>query len=301
MRKPPWRRSLASTLSEVSVPSPNRSKRKLISKVEALENRNLMAVASPVLPPTPITTPSTTASEVQAMATPSAGPAVAFVQFEPLTGRVLVSFSGDLAGYNTATLTNPANYSFTPVELFSKLPTKPESRPRAGVVLAPEFAVTGANQSGQVPPGEAQTVIVSINNNQPIKNGIYEFAINAPGITDLAGRELDGQYNGVFPSGNGQPGSDFVSLLTEVNNTVLPASPASPQPETSTQPTVAPTFVFLPTVQRIVVGYRGSTPGRFMLAGGNHITLTALNNQFFPGSFRPKPAKPATDHGSAKK
>jgi hypothetical protein len=259
----------------------------LISKLELLETRDLMAVAGAVMPP--IAAPPTVAPQVQALAAPADGPKVGFVQLEPLTGRVLVSFSGDLAGYNNATLTNPANYSFEPAKLFTKLPSTPQSRPRAGVVLAPEFKVTGVELSTPVAPGMPQTVIVTINNNQPIRNGIYQFAINGQGITDSAGRQLDGQYNGVFPSGNGQPGSSFVSLLTVVNNTVLPASPASPQPGPANPPGVAPTYVFFPTTMAIRTRYApANKPGKFMLVGGNNITLVALNHQFFQGTFRPK-------------
>jgi hypothetical protein len=33
------------------------------------------------------------------------------------------------------------------------------------------------------------------------------------GIRDLVGNALDGEFRGTFPSGNGQAGGDFVSVL----------------------------------------------------------------------------------------
>ena len=44
--------------------------------------------------------------------------------------------------YSDITLTDPANYSFSLIKPFTRLPSTPQSRPRAGVVLAPEFRIT---------------------------------------------------------------------------------------------------------------------------------------------------------------
>ena len=283
MRNPFRRRSPETSLTASSTPIAKRARRARLARLESLERRDLMAVA-----PLPAVE---TASVVHAQAI--ANPTVAFVQLEPLTGRVLVSFSGDLAGYNLSTLRNPANYSFSPVASFTRLPSTPQSRPRAGVVLVPDFVVTGVQLSTPVAPGQPQSLIVTINNNQPIRNGIYQFAINGAGITDQAGRPLDGQYNGVFPSGNGTPGSAFIANLVVTHNTVQPARAVNPRPGTVPANAVVPTYVFFPTTQAIRTRYApANRPGKFMLVGGNNITLVALNNQNFLGTFRPHLAKP---------
>jgi hypothetical protein len=263
--------------------SPRRRSPKL-SKLEILETRNLLAsgnvgaMALPLLisPPAIITPPPVS---------PSAGPKVAFVQFEPLTGRVLVLYTGNTAGYSTATLTDPANYSFRLVQPFTKIPSPNPSRPRAGVVLLPELRITGVALPTPVAPGMFQTVIVTVNNNQPLHDGIYQFTIFGSGITNLAGEPLDGAYSGVFPSGDGQPGSNFVANLTVKQHTVFPAMPtAASQLNPLPTPGVPPAPVFLPTTRPVRIGYTSATPGQFMLAGGNKITLYTIPRNIFPES-----------------
>ena len=258
----------------------------MIVKVEAMETRDLLAGVGPVLPPSPIAIPPPAAALVQPPATPTDAPRVDYVQFEPLTGRVLVVYSGNLAGYSTATLTDPANYGFKVVKSFAGLPSEDPSRPKAGVVLAPTIRITGVTLSTPVAPGTQQSILVSINNNQPLRNGIYQFTIRSPGISDLAGRPLDGQYFGTFPSGDGQPGGDFVANLVQTHNTVLPAQRAARKPGQGLPPAIVPTYVYLPPTSAVQVRYAAAKPGKFMLAGGNNITLIPLAHQFFPGTFR---------------
>ena len=48
-----------------------------------------------------------------------------------------MQFAADPAGYDPAVLTNPANYSSQPQDQgFEGQPTKSQSRPKAGMVLA---------------------------------------------------------------------------------------------------------------------------------------------------------------------
>ncbi len=292
MRNPPRRRSLESTSLPFSGPARNRPKRAAISKVEALETRQLMATSpAPIAPPPPVAPPPPI---VQPPFDATAGPRVAFVQLEPLTCRVLVSFTGDMAGYNTSTLTNPANYSLTPVKTFERLPSVNPSRPAAGVVLAPTFRVTGATLTNLGLPGEPQQLIVSVNNNQPLRNGVYLFTIHAASILDNAGRPLDGAYSGVFPSGDGRPGGDFQAILVTTHNTVQPAIPISAPQAHPAPGSVKPTFVFVPPIRQVQVGYGPATPGHFMLAGQKKpIKLYPLPGQNFPGTYRfPKPKPP---------
>src|SRR5438128_1457168 len=131
MRTPPGRRSLAATHSAAIDPARPRTKRTVISRVEALETRNLLSGAGHVLPSPPEASHSSVQVTAQASVAPTDAPRVAFVQFAPLTGRVLVTYTGDLAGYSTATLTNPANYSFQVVKTEGKLPATNQSRPKA--------------------------------------------------------------------------------------------------------------------------------------------------------------------------
>ncbi len=218
--------------------------------------------------------------------TPGVAPEVAYAQFEPLTGRILVQFTADPAGYDPAVLTNPANYSFSLLQAFVQQPAKSQSRPRAGIVLPPPYLVTGVTLTTPTAPGAAPSVIVSINNNEPLRFGIYQFTIHSAGLVDLAGQPLDGQYTGTFPSGNGQGGSDFVTILAETNDTVLPALPTSANAGAPNPTGAAPVYIFFPSTRRFEVGYTSATPGKFMLAGGNKITLYAKPFQNFPGIFR---------------
>ena len=292
MRIPPGRRSLAADRATAVTSDRPRAKRAACSRVEALETRNLLTTVGHILPPHPGTPQPTAQATAQAPIAPTDAPRVAYVQFAPLTGRVLVTFTGDLAGYSTATLTNPANYSLQVVKTEGKLPASEQSRPKAGVVLAPTFRVTGVAPPTPAAPGMPQTVVVIINNNQPIRNGVYRFAIHSQGITDLAGRPLDGRYSGTFPTGGNPPGGDFVADLVLTRNTVLPALPVEPQAGPGNPAGVAPGYVFLPSASAVRVRYTSATPGKFMLAGGNNITLVALANQHFPGTYRLPKAKP---------
>src|SRR4051794_990574 len=83
-----------------------RSGRSLRSSLESLEARQLLARVQ--------------AAEV--LAGPVA-PRVAYVQFEPLTGRVRVTFTGDASGIDPARLTKPANYSLVPIQVVDKGPS----------------------------------------------------------------------------------------------------------------------------------------------------------------------------------
>jgi hypothetical protein len=284
MLTPPRRRGREANRAEGS--RPRKKKRAAIARVETLEGRELLA--GTVLPP------PTGAPPVQVVSlppappvAPSSAPAVAFAQFEPLTGRVLVQFTADAAGYNPAVLTNPANYSFSLVQAFEKQPTKSHSRPKADIFLPPPFVVTGVTLTNPVVPGAAPSVIVSINNNAPLRFGIYQFTIHSAGLVDLAGTPLNGAFSGTFPSGGIQPGgSDFVTILAQVNSTVLPALAALPQNSPPNPSGVAPGYVFFPSTRGVRVRYTSAPPGGFRLAGGNGITLRALSFQFFPGTFR---------------
>jgi hypothetical protein len=279
MLRPPRRRGQEPHRPQGSSLRRNRAR----AKVETLEGRELLAAAPPLSIPPILPLPTNQVAPQP----PSVAPEVAYAQFEPLTGRILVTFSNDPAGYDPAVLTNPANYSFSLVQAFEKQPNKSASRPQADIVLPPPYVVTGVALTNPLQPGTAPSVIVSINNNEPLRFGIYQFTIHSAGLVDLNGTPLDGAYSGTFPSGTNQPGgSDFVAILGEVNSTVLPALPATPQTGPTNPSGVTPAYVFLPTTRAVIVRYTSARPGGFMLAGGNNITLRALAYQYYPGTYR---------------
>jgi hypothetical protein len=278
--------------------SASRRRWALISTVEPLEGRQLLANAVASVLPSPTGSPPAQVAAAPPVAQGQA-PQVESAQFEPLTGRILVQFSADAAGYDPAVLTNPANYSFSLLQAFEKQPTKSQSRPKAGIVLPPPYVVTGVTLTNPTTAGMPPSVIVSINNNEPLRFGVYQFTIHSAGLTDLAGRRLNGFFDGGFPTGS-EPGvGDFVAILAEVNSTVLPPLTASPPtapdvppgvkpPASSTKnpPGINPTYVFLPSTRGVRIRYTSASPGQFVLAGGNKITLKPLRNQYFPGTYR---------------
>jgi hypothetical protein len=266
------------------IPSRRRRPGPLRSSLESLETRQLLSTTASSAVAV-AQAPSSTPGQISAAA--ESAPRVAFVQFEPLTGRVLVSIDGGPAGINTAELTNPANYSFTPVQLQGKPPRNDPSRPAAGVVLVPNYVVTGVSLAPNVQPGSPQSLIVVINNNQPLRPGFYQFTIHSAGIVDNAGVALDGAYLGVFPSGNGQPGSDFVADLAVVKNTVQPALPVVPvTPVPPAQPGgVKPVPIFFPTTTAVHVKVVGNNNRTSRTLGGGNAVVVALAKQHFPGTF----------------
>jgi hypothetical protein len=269
------------------IPFRRRSPGPLRSTLESLETRQLLSTTATSAVDA-VQPPVSSVGQISAAAQPaSAAPRVAFVQFEPLTGRVLVSIDGGLAGINTAELTNPANYSFTPVQLQGKPPRNNPSRPGAGVVLVPNYVVTGVSLAPNIPPTQPQSLIVVINNNQPLRPGFYQFTIHSAGIVDNAGVALDGAYLGVFPSGDGQPGSDFVADLAVVKNTVQPALPVVPPPPgPPAQPNgVQPTPIFFPTTTAVHVKVVGNNNRTSRTLGGGNAVVVALAKQHFPGTF----------------
>lgn len=262
-----------------------------LGRVEPLEGRSLLSAT--ILP-----SPGGSASvQVAALppTPPPAAPLVAFAQFQPLTGRVLVQFSGDPAGFDTSVLTNPANYSFQPLASSSQSPSPNPSRPKVGITLAPTFAITGVTLATPNVTGSSPTVVVQADNSQPIRPGAFVFTIRSAGLVDRLGRPLDGEYSGTFPSGGTQGSGDFTAILAQTRNTVLPAQPTGKHVSKASTTGVAPTYVFFPSTQAVRVRYAAAKPGKFMLAGGNNITLIALPKQDFPGTYRlSKPHAPAT-------
>src|SRR5581483_10334371 len=98
-------------------------------------------------------------------------------------------------------------------------------------------------------PNDLQAVRLTINGgrNLPGSKAPYQLVVRDT-ITDVAGNRLDGDFFGFFPSGNGQPGTDFVANITTLHNVVF-----SPLPTTSTATpnnppgTPGPSFILRPS------------------------------------------------------
>ena len=69
---------------------------------------------------------------------------------------------------------------------------------------------------------------VIFNGGKVLKGGFYTFTIRDSSrgpstVQDIAGNDLDGEFYGSFPSGNGIPGGDFVAMLDAIHNKVFAA------------------------------------------------------------------------------
>ncbi len=85
---------------------------------------------------------------------------------------------------------------------------------------------------------------------QPLALGSYRLTAPAAKLIDRYGRPMDGEFTGVFPSGNGEAGGDFVSTFTVAAASTLPfdAFPARTYANFNTAPFsgIAPLTLFSP-------------------------------------------------------
>jgi hypothetical protein len=138
----------------------------------------------------------------------TAAPVVADVRFGQTTGQILVTFQGDAAGLDPASVLDPAYYHVL-------LRNVPVGVLRVAAVPAP----SGSSAN-------SMTVVVTINNGRPLPAGNYLFSIDPGGVRDVAGNGLDGAFYGTFPSGNHQPGSAFTALFNTRSRRILPTQSA---------------------------------------------------------------------------
>ena len=158
------------------------------------------------------------------------GPKVTDVFFSRLTGQIQVmiqDFGGpDDAGVglNQTTLIDANNYTFVNA-----------NHTRIGAEKVNVISVTPGTTSG------SQLVTLSINGGHYIPGGNWLLTVhsvtptNLTGVQDIAGNALDGEFYGFFPSGNNQPGGDFVAELNAVHHIIFApatvigrATPVSP-------------------------------------------------------------------------
>ena len=158
------------------------------------------------------------------------GPKVTDVFFSRLTGQIQVMFQdyggpGNAGvGLNLSTLFDANNYSFSNV-----------NHPRIGAERVNVISVTPGTTAG------TQLATLSINGGRYIPGGTYLFTVKSvspsdlTGVQDIAGNALDGEFYGFFPSGNNQPGGNFVAELNAVHHEIFApatvigrATPVSP-------------------------------------------------------------------------
>jgi hypothetical protein len=114
------------------------------------------------------------------------GPRVTSVTYNKKKGLVTVTFS-DPMGIDIATLANQAFF----VARGSK--TGP-------ALKISNFQHTGTQVTFTVSKGRTQPATLFLN-------------VAAGGVRDVVGNALDGEFTGTFPSGNGQRGGDFITVL----------------------------------------------------------------------------------------
>lgn len=136
-------------------------------------------------------------------------PVIVGARLRPRLGRLELDVLDNQTGLNVASLLNSSNYAVRR--------TYPVS-PRAVFVTSVTTAALGTTVAGR-----PQTIVLTLNGGRKIGREHLVVSVNAAGIEDLAGNALDGDFTGVFPSGDGKPLGDFrAALLTNGVKTFTP-------------------------------------------------------------------------------
>ncbi len=170
-------------------------------------------------------------------------PVVVGSMISPRTGQIYVSFQDNMSGMAQPTLNNIGNYSLWKIY---------RSTPRA-------FAIAHASASPSAIPNAPQTVALDSVFGNRLPHGRYLFAALSGGVEDVAGNALNGAFYGSFPTGTGQPGSNF---LAQFNNDGYHNSGAIP----ATQ--------FVPIVSHSYSASPTPAQGQYLPAANNGATAT---------------------------
>ena len=170
-------------------------------------------------------------------------PVVNNAMITPRTGQIYVTFQDNMSGMAQPTLNNIGNYSLWKIY---------RSTPRA-------FAIAHASASPSAIPSAPQTVALDSVFGNRLPHGRYLFAALSGGVEDVAGNALNGAFNGRFPTGSGQPGSNF---LAQFNNDGHRNSGALP----ATQ--------FVPIVSHSYSASPTPAQGQYLPAANNGATAT---------------------------
>ncbi|SIN74758.1 hypothetical protein SAMN05444166_0611 [Singulisphaera sp. GP187] len=118
------------------------------------------------------------------------GPRIVGLTVDALSSQIRVSFGDNLSGLD------------------------PRGAVASNVVSLQRLVRSRANSIAVWPLAVADGVnSVLLGLSRPLGNGRYAFRILASGVRDLAGNALDGEFNGGFATGNGQPGGDFAATF----------------------------------------------------------------------------------------
>lgn len=164
-----------------------------------------------VIEATTIHGPTQVTSSLPSLMVDTVAPTVTNLDFRRLHGQITATFQDDRSGLNQAGVTDRASYVFAGIG-----PVARRNR---------RFQITGATTTPQGTPTNAQVVNLAINNGRRLRAGRYTFTANASGIVDLAGNALNGEFTGRFPSGNTQPGGNFVAGLRPLRSIVAVSAP----------------------------------------------------------------------------
>jgi hypothetical protein len=132
------------------------------------------------------------------------GPKVTSVRFDRLGGQILVTFQDDRSGMDLTTVRDASTY-----QLSKNRQTFPGT-----------YIVTALIPQSGASPTAPVVVPVVINNGKPLRGGKYVFTVRSGGVRDVAGNALDGEFYGVFSSGNNVPGGDFVARLDAIHRLI---------------------------------------------------------------------------------
>jgi hypothetical protein len=145
---------------------------------------------------------------LQTIVIDTVGPTIKSLTFDRFHGQLLIGMTDELSGLDQRSLIDGSNYAFT----------KANSRPG-------QFLITRLSATPFVSGSTPQIVTAKINGGRRLRGGQYTLTILSGGIRDIAGNALDGEFFGYFPSGNRNPGGNFVAILDTVRNRIFAPRP----------------------------------------------------------------------------
>jgi hypothetical protein len=120
-------------------------------------------------------------------------PRVASIALDPATGRLTITFLETGSGIANTTLLGDGAYSVAQIV------------GKAGN-LKP-VAITS------VQPGGPNQVVLTLGGGKKLKNTNVLIKVGAASLADSAGNDLDGEFTGALPTGDGRPGGDFITEI----------------------------------------------------------------------------------------
>ena len=146
-------------------------------------------------------------------------PVITNLTFDRFTDTLTVTYRDNLSGMDYASIANSAFYHMSATRVAKDVPVPILLLP-ASILITPGTT-----------PTSPEIVRVVFNKGHAVRGGRYLIEIDSgtgdAGIQDIAGNALDGNFYGVFPSGDGIAGGDFVVAIDTFHNGItLPYVPA---------------------------------------------------------------------------